>query len=89
MENTLSPLSILEKALGALSEGDFTISKDEFDRAEEELRAIVEEIYSPLNDYKAGELFQDVFELEEEIPCIVQEPEAKFNKKGTLVESPP
>ena len=73
----------LERALGTLLKGDFITSKGEFDKAEEELK-IINGIYDPFKDYKAGEIFQDAFELEEEeIPCIVQEPEARFNKKGT------
>lgn len=72
----------LERALGALLKGDFITSKDGFDKAEEELK-IINGIYNPFKDYKIGGIFRDVLKLgKDEIPCIVQEPEAKFNRKG-------
>ncbi|NJD99814.1 hypothetical protein E3E26_08485 [Thermococcus sp. LS1] len=80
--SALSPQ--LEQALISLSEGDFITAKDEFDKAGEELKVIVGEIYDPFKEYKAGGIFRDVLKLEkDEIPCIAQELEANFNKKST------
>ena len=55
--------SQLEEALGALYEGDFITAKDRFDKAEEELKIIVEGIYDPFKDYKTGGIFQNVLKL--------------------------